>query len=202
MRRSVLVAIARGTRTSLLWLATGEGPTLAPHDPDAQGSELGAELPMALGEPAEPPSSTRLRHHIVPVQRANVTASAGGGSLVEHEQIVDYLGFSEDYMTKFLRRRPQDLLVIEARGDSMEPKIRSGDLLTLDIRADQGIENGELYVIRVSDTLLVKRLELLINGGMVLHSENSRYTPQIIARDDVEQVRVLGRVLLVTAPPR
>lgn len=97
--------------------------------------------------------------------------------------------------------RAEDLGLIEARGDSMEPTIRDGEVLTVDLRPNQTLENGCLYVLQVADALLVKRVELRLHS-LTLHSDNPRYPPETIDRAAAEQLRVIGQVVLVTTPPR
>jgi phage repressor protein C with HTH and peptisase S24 domain len=185
IRRAALVATGRGvTRTRRLEAETGfEQPTL---------DQLHAPVHI----------STLSRTNYVTIPRYNIVASAGAGAaLAEHSQIVEYLAFSEDFLRLRLHRRPEDLVLIEARGDSMEPTIRDGDVLTVDIRQTETLENGRLYVLRIADGMLVKRVELRLQS-LVLHSDNKRYAPETVTRAEAEQLHIIGQVLLVSAPPR
>ena len=61
----------------------------------------------------------------------SVEASAGNGSLIEAENIDQHLAFRESWV-KRLGLKPENLIAIYARGDSMEPTIFSGDTLVID----------------------------------------------------------------------
>ena len=158
----VLSKLADATGVTLEWLATGRGGTdIVP------AKQISAETHLA-------------EHRYIAIPRYNVQASAGGGSLAEHPQIVEYMAYDEHFLSHKLRRNAQYLLLVEARGDSMEPSIKDGDVLTVDITPGQKVEHGALYVLRVGDNLLVKRVEQRLTS-MVLHSENPRYGPETIA---------------------
>lgn len=55
---------------------------------------------------------------------------------------------------------------------------------------------------RIADDLIVKRLERRLDGGLIVHSDNARYAPETLARNQLDTLHILGRVLLVTTPPR
>lgn len=111
----------------------------------------------------------------VAIPRFNIQASEGGGALAEHAQVVEYLAFDVDFLRTRLRRDPKHLVLIEARGDSMEPTIRDGDILTVDIGPDLAVQHSQVHVIRVADDLIVKRLERRLDGGLIVHRDNARY---------------------------
>lgn len=188
IKLSKLVALADATGTSLEWLVHGRGPM------EREGSQPSDDQHMSV-----PVSETG--HQYVAIPRWNVLASAGGGALADNPQIVEYMAYDEHFLSTKLRRSAKYLLLVEARGDSMEPTIRDGDVLTVDITPGQTIEHGALYVLRVGENLLVKRVEQRLHS-VVLHSENPRYDPEAVARDELDQLHILGQVLLISAPPR
>ena len=123
---------------------------------------------------ANPPSqdlSGSGKSRYVALPRYNIAASAGSGALAEHAQVVEYIAFDIDFVGNRLTRDPKHLMLIEARGDSMDPTIRDGDILTVDITPGQSLHNAQLHVLRVSDNLLVKRLEQRLDGGVIVHSD-------------------------------
>jgi phage repressor protein C with HTH and peptisase S24 domain len=93
----------------------------------------------------------------------------------------------------------ENLLLVEVRGDSMEPLIPNGSIVAVNLIVDQPPENGEFYVLHVEDELLVRRLELRLDGSLILHSENRRYAPDPIDRGRFKEV-VLGKVEMWTVP--
>ncbi len=200
-----LIAIAEMCGVSFEWLATG---TIERAELDIArvagtnpfGPELAIGTVVARGPTLPQPSGQGRQYVAIP--RYNIQASAGGGALAEHAQVVEYLAFDVDFLRTRLRRDPKHLVLIEARGDSMEPTIRDGDILTVDIGPDQAVQHSQVHVIRVADDLIVKRLERRLDGGLIVHSDNTRYAPETLARDQLDTLHILGRVLLVTTPPR
>lgn len=90
-----------------------------------------------------------------------------------------------------LRAKPADLLLIEARGDSMEPDFQHGDQILIDLRDRNPIQpgpfalfDGDAYVIKLVERVPGKR------GCYRVFSSNSRYSPYEIEED--EQT-ILGR---------
>jgi len=201
-----LLAIADACGASIDWLLTGRGSKQAEYvtarfpgtDPIGTVYEDGS---MIVAGPILPLPGGQARQYVA-IPRFNIQASAGGGALAEHAQVVEYLAFDVDFLRTRLRRDPKHLVLIEARGDSMEPTIRDGDILTVDIGPDQAVQHSQVHVIRVADDLIVKRLERRLDGGLIVHSDNTRYAPETLARDQLDTLHILGRVLLVTTPPR
>lgn len=68
-----------------------------------------------------------------------------------------------------------------------------GDLMLIDRGYDR-VMNGKIYVLVVNDTVLVKRINLLATGGVMLISDNERYPPELIALSDVNALGIEGRV--------
>ena len=80
-----------------------------------------------------------------------------------------------------------------ARGDSMEETIRDGDVLLVDTSIDR-VRDNSIYVIVYGDMVLVKRIHGRINGSLQLISDNPRYPAEEVAKAEVDQLQVAGRV--------
>lgn len=104
----------------------------------------------------------------------DVHASAGNGTLNNLEQAVDVLAFKEDWVRRELRARPEDLNLIYVVGDSMEPDLRSGDIVLVD-HTDTMAQREGVYVIRMDGALLVKQLQRLPGGVVKVISRNPSY---------------------------
>ena len=76
--------------------------------------------------------------------------------------------------------------VVRARGDSMEPRIHSGDIVVAAI--DTPPEPGQIALVRLAgladDEYVVKRVTLE-NGRYILRSDNPTYPPMTYAPEDV-----------------
>ena len=126
--------------------------------------------------------------------RYEVRAGAGGGQVVQSEQIVDHLAFKRDWVLQRLRRDPADLILIEASGDSMADKIRHGDLLLVDTGVDR-VHDHAIYALNIGGELMVKYVQRLIAGGCQIFSENPKYPPETLTDQKLNELRVVGQAI-------
>lgn len=164
----------------LEWLVTGEGePTAqatAPTSTDEDGADSFAD-----------------RYALVPLY--DVRVSAGHGAFADSEKVLTQLAFTRYWLHK-LGLHAAHLAAVRVDGDSMEPTIRSGDVLLLD-RAQTHPRDGAIYVMRRDDWLVAKRVQLLAGGRVRVISDNPAYPPEEVAP---EQLDLLGRVVWKGGP--
>lgn len=125
----------------------------------------------------------------VDVPRLALDASAGPGSFSAQEVPFDTFRFS----TRWLREQgldPAMLSAIAVAGDSMEPVLRDGDEILVD-RTPRPLREG-IHVVRLGDTLHVKRIQAARPGMLTLISANPAYPPVEVLLADVD---VIGRVV-------
>jgi len=125
----------------------------------------------------------------VDVPRLDIGASAGPGALPQAEQAFDAFRFS----TRWLREQglaAAQLSAITVEGDSMEPLLRNGDEILVD-RTPHAFRDG-IHVVRLGDSLMVKRVASAGQGRLSLLSQNLAYPPVEVAADEVE---IIGRVV-------
>lgn len=127
------------------------------------------------------------------VPRYNVQASAGPGSEVHSEQIVDHLAFKRSWLTE-MDLKAGSLALITAKGDSMVPTIKDGSLLLVDTRKEQSIRDG-IYILRMDGALLAKRLQRLLDGGILVKSDNPAYKELKAEKDQLQLLDIIGRVV-------
>lgn len=140
----------------------------------------------------QPPAD--MRPDQVSVPEYDVRASAGGGYIVDNEQIKDVWQFSRRYLVDELRLRPKHLMVIEVEGDSMEPTLHSGDRILVD-HSDQNPGKDGIYVTWNGQATVVKRLEAVPYSDppqVVLISDNKNHNAYTVL---AELVKVVGRVV-------
>lgn len=126
--------------------------------------------------------------------RLDVEAAAGAGAVVVGERIAEMVAFS----AAWLRERhitPRTARILTARGDSMEPTIRDGDLLIVDTAIEAAVDNG-IYCVAYNGVLLVKRLFVTRAGGLVISSDNKLAgRDEEIPPHEVPEVHIAGRVM-------
>lgn len=125
----------------------------------------------------------------VDVPRLAIGASAGPGALPDGEEIFGAIRFSPRWL-RSMGLRPEMLSAIVVSGDSMEPVLRDGDEILVD-RDWRPLRDG-IHVVRLDDTVLVKRLEAGRAGRIALLSDNPAYRP---IECGLEEVEVIGRVV-------
>jgi phage repressor protein C with HTH and peptisase S24 domain len=82
---------------------------------------------------------------------------------------------------------------MEVVGNSMEPELKEGDLVLID-ESRRDVLAGGIYAVGVEDTVMVKRVEKR-PGALVLHSDNPEYSPISFSGQELEAVRVVGKVI-------
>tara|TARA_R110002020_G_scaffold34066_35_gene104000 strand:+ start:23385 stop:24104 length:720 start_codon:yes stop_codon:yes gene_type:complete len=185
-----VVAIAEAKEVSLDWLARGVGPMKTDMQEDADSSDAGSSAGKGGMVMIQKAGSNAEGFALVP--RLDIQASAGNGRIAISEEPLEYLAFQ----AAWLRGRginPASARILTARGDSMEETIRDGDVLLVDTSIDR-VRDNSIYVIVYGDMVLVKRIHGRINGSLQLISDNPRYPAEEVAKAEVDQLQVAGRV--------
>ena len=130
------------------------------------------------------------------VPRYDISVSAGAGTLADREHVIDHLAFRRDWVQRTLGLDPTSLALVTATGDSMEPTIRTGDLLLVHTGVDRFLDDA-IYVVALGERLLVKRVQCFFNGVVIVKSDNPAYVEQPLSADEAEQAHVAGRVVWI-----
>lgn len=132
--------------------------------------------------------------NLVQIPRYDVQVSAGHGSLIEKEDIIDYTIFERKWIMQELKANPSSLALISVDGDSMAPTILSRDQILVDLSQNYLIAEG-LFVIRIDDGLMVKRIQKTINGTIHVISDNPAYHSLEISDLSTVSLNIVGRVI-------
>lgn len=128
------------------------------------------------------------------IPRYSVRAGAGSGQIVESENLLGFLAFRTEWIRTRLRRNPSKLVVLEAYGDSMEKTISDGDILLVDI-SEERVRGPAIYVILAGNEAIVKRIELTLEGWLIVKSDNPAYETRTLKGEQAEDFRCLGKVV-------
>ncbi|WP_337660996.1 S24 family peptidase [Erythrobacter sp. Alg231-14] len=150
-----------------------------------------------LGAPSEFPEEKSYNFWAKPakqsdwidVERLDIGASAGPGAVPVTEAPFDSFKFSRRWLAEQGLSGAQ-LSAITVEGDSMDPVLRDGDEILVD-RRTQPFRDG-VHVVRLGDTLMVKRVAQAGAGRFSLLSQNLAYPPVDVSADEIEMI---GRVV-------
>jgi phage repressor protein C with HTH and peptisase S24 domain len=176
-----IVAIARILKVSPDYLQTGIGEEAS----EERLSHIGNEPDL----PEQVPD-----HEVIRIPEYDVRAGMGEGFIVDRETIKDTWTFSRRYLSEELRLAIRNLVVIEVVGDSMEPTLKSGDRVLVDM-GDRRIGTPGIFVLWDGDGTVAKRLDLIPGSEprkMLRISDNPLHPPREVL---VEDTNIVGRVV-------
>ena len=127
------------------------------------------------------------------VPRMAIGASAGAGALDYNEMPTGQIAFDEDWLRQ-LGVGSGAVTMIQVEGDSMAPSLGDGDDILVSMTGDatHHVRDG-IYVLRMDEALMVKRVSFRPDGRLSIISDNPLYAsfPDIAA----DQVVIVGRVV-------
>ena len=126
----------------------------------------------------------------------NIKASSGHETFVNDEKIGADLIFRRDWLDRELKSNPDNLFILSADSDSMEPTIQHDALLIVDKSIDRILTEG-IYILRRGDTILIKRIRKLSENTIELISDNPAYGKETIMLNNQPEVAILGKVIYI-----
>ena len=141
-----------------------------------------------LGAPDANKSGLRL------IPKLAIGASAGGGALTDAETVAGKVGFDEQYL-RGMGVDPAQVELIVVQGESMQPTLADGDDIMVDKGAALRRLRAGVHVLRMDDSLMVKRLAVGRGGMLSVLSDNPAYPNW----QDVEaaSLTIIGRVVWI-----
>lgn len=128
-----------------------------------------------------------------PVPKVQARLCAGAGSFEVDDRVEAHFLFHAGW----LRRKgvKERMVLMDVFGNSMSPEIKDGDTVLID-QSQRDVFAGTVYAVGVDDTIMVKRIEKHPRK-LVLLSDNKAYAPIFLADDEMDQVRIIGKVLWI-----
>lgn len=126
----------------------------------------------------------------VEIPEYNVVVAAGSGAWNDSEHIVGYKYFEKRWLKKRGIEK-KDAFLLRVRGDSQEPLLWNGDLILVNGAVYDTYTSGQPYVILINDELVVKFMQKLPSGNLLLSSKNPDYPPFEVNPNE-ENVKIVG----------
>ncbi len=127
----------------------------------------------------------------------DIGASAGHGAEIFEEDPKYWITFSLEWLKSL--GDPSAMEILRVDGDSMEPELRDGDQVMIDLQ--QRHAKDGMFVVLVDGRLFLKRVRVLGRSSIELVSSNSNYPPfkvEIPGDDDTlsqDGASIIGRVV-------
>lgn len=170
-----LARLKEATGVDLNWLVSGDLSSQS----QRQALSIGSKDALPAG--------------FVPVPLLDVRPSAGPGSLTLPTHIEpDVYGFREEWLRR-IGVTPRAARLMIAKGDSMYDTISDGDLMIVDVSIRAIVDEG-IYVVVFGGMVLVKRVQILRTGSIVLKSDNARYSSDEVKPHELPELVIEGRV--------
>ncbi|ADE10430.1 XRE family transcriptional regulator [Sideroxydans lithotrophicus] len=167
------------------WLLSGEGEMLLSDQDQHRPYDLGrAPTVLTAGEPDG--------NYVAIDKYVNVNGSAGPGAEVHEEAIVKVR-----VDLRLLRERIGNnfgkIKIASVSGDSMEPTLSHGDQVLVDTSCSRFIDDA-IYAIQQDGHLRFKRIQLKLDGSIVVKSDGSLNT-ETYSADEAQRFFVVGIVI-------
>ena len=131
---------------------------------------------------------------LMSIKRHPVMVSAGPGAVVNEEFGKPYFAFDEHWLKALTQSPPGKLSIVRVEGDSMAPTLNPGDDILVDLADCTGRLRDGIYVLRIDDSVVVKRLALNPTARRVtVQSDNPAYPDWPDC--SLDQINCIGRVI-------
>lgn len=159
------------------WVLTGEGEMLL--------ANMAAYRPYDGVDNANPLTAREPDHNYVAIDKyVNVSGSAGPGADV-HEEAIVKVRMDARLLRERIGNNFSKIKVASVSGDSMEPTLSHGDQVLVDTSCSRFIDDA-IYAIQQDGHLRFKRIQLKLDGSIVVRSDGSTnvetYTAEEAAR--------------------
>ena len=114
-----------------------------------------------------------------------------------YESLDEYLVESIDFnpASSQLDTPFQHLKIFTVKGTSLEPSMHDGDEVLVDIRC-RSFDDNAVYVIGQNDFIRIKRVQLRLDGTVVVRNDNDGdLPPETYTAEEAKRFKVIGKVI-------
>jgi len=182
----------RGTPREYLWRTAKVLDTTA--ERLARGEDSIPPPPKPASAPSEPEIVEAAGDKYAAIPRFDIQAGAGPGRALPGSPAVLHKILFRFHWLRSVTRAPLEMLAaIEVDGDSMEPTLRKGDMVLVDLTQRSPAKMDSIYVLNNDGDLQVKRVQAHpTTRRLYIRSDNPAYEswPDI----DPADIDIVGRV--------
>lgn len=196
-RRDNVERVAKALGVSVEWLWSGNprlAPSLAAEEASSSQGDSAAQ-PLENQEPEYPRTPHEDDYALIPQYTAR--GGCGAGFLNGHVEVKGSLAFKREWLAK-MKAKPENLRVMYAHGESMEPYIFEGEVVLFDI-SEKEPRDKKVFVIRRPDgDISIKRLAQRLDGTWIVSSDNpdkTRFRDETYLPDALHEIPIVGRVI-------
>jgi len=152
-------------------------------------------LSVPLGKWGGPES--RIEYQVIPRRAKPAAAGSITGPGPGSSDVIDLAGdiaFTFDWLRNNMGQTVGQLSLVQVDGTSMAPTLANGETIMID-EGINAVSADDIYVLDLYGRRLVKRVQQLYDGTLILISDNPAYERETIPRDVARDVRVVGRMV-------
>ena len=157
--------------------------------------------PRDIAGASQPPAADPEEFANIPLHAASLAAGAGAENGAE--PISDYLSFRRDWL-RTIGVAPSNAVLARIKGESMQPTIRSGDMVLIDTSKVDIQSRGHarktskphVYAFVESGEARVKRIERVDTDFYAIMSDNDEEFPiEFKTGKSLQDMHIIGRVM-------
>lgn len=129
----------------------------------------------------------------ISIDMLDATACCGNGIETLSESVVGRWLMPLNEFKSITLSAPENVKLLPVKGDSMQPTIKDGDWVFVDITRTTPDSDG-MFLLRLSTGLAVKRIQGGLTDNIIIKSDNKKYNDLTAS---VGEVTILGKVIYI-----
>lgn len=171
---------------------------LSPNPRNVPSRDLVVRLASALGvridDIIEDLGISSFNSPFVFIPKYFISGGMGNGVEVVNEERGEPYAFRSEWLRK--KGNPQNMVIIKASGDSMEPTIYDGDSVLVD-KSKKQILSGRIYAFRSDNEIFIKRLRRIEGNRIEVTSDNDRFHKPYEINLEAGNIEIIGQVIWI-----
>jgi len=176
----VLVNISKAAGVNIEWLSTGEGPVFP------------SDLEKTVEENDSANNSNQIPFY-------DISRQDDFKAFMADRHSGKYHTLSAPWISRLPTVPREKLALVAATGDAMEPAIMDGSFLLVDM-SQHIAQDGCIFIFGLDNTVIIRRIQCNVNGGLFLISDNKFYEKQVVSKTDSMNIRIMGKIILTANP--